>query len=1355
MSAEQHKPQSAVATQRQTPQSGARKFRPFSRLFKLTTRLAFGLLILFAVYVTVGRLVMGILTYQADAVAAQLSQSLNMQVAIEGLRGSWSWFSPALEVQGLRVTPAQTAEPHTHGVARAELSLDPFRSLLERRAVITRITVNGLDLAVQQNANGGWTLAGLVGGQPDVARRVQNFVLNTQLVALTESTISIKPLNAAEIRLEALDLTLRNDIDGEHELAAQVHVNGQVSPSHLALTMDGAPGGDFAAAVYADVADLELLPLITSYLPAGWNWQAANTSAAVWAQFDQTGLQAIRGKLTDTRVQATETAGAHQIDLQNAATTFVLNRARGDSAADGWSIALQDIGFDWQQSPWQLPALQLRLAADTTGQFTLQASQLDLAMLTQIVQNSVPMPASAASALQTLSPRGLMQNVVITSALDGSYPAGFLLRGNLQEVAVDAWQGAPAGSGINGYVQADNTGGFVELDSQDFTIHLPQLFAQPWHYDHINSRVSWQLDNGDVRIQSTVIDLTNSSLKGRVQFELYNTRNSQNVRESDLSVLVGMLDMDVAARAAYLPTLPNLREPMVWLEGALQGGRLSNNGFILRTSTIKGAPPAAKTTASWYNIKNGQLKFLPEWAALEGITGHVEARDADINVSTTAGSIAGMRLQPTTATVRPATTGGSLVTVKGTATTDTATGLDFLRTSPVHDNIGSFLDNWQSSGNLAIDLDLAIPLGANPDPDTINVVVHSTASELIMPDYDLTIGDINGEISYSSSYGLNASALTARLFDAPLAANITTLGADASEREIRVSGTGSLNMTALQLWPGQSEFVSKLLAFMPGDFNYSADLTIPSAANTTANTTRLELKSDLVGVANLLPEPMSKDPDSPANVELRLGFGEDQDILNVRYGDFLSGEIVLDAGGIQRGQLYFGDLNRNFTIRQSDANVPGLLVNGDIGTFNFEEWQSVANSFRTGDQSARALADYLRLVDINTEKLLIFGQQLDAINVQVRHENGAWHIYAQNALVAGNFALPDDSNMPWLVNLDYLRFPPRPEPPAEADVAAEEIDALENVNPAELPPVNFATKELSIGPSTLGAFAFELRPGPRGATISNFTMNAADAHISDLAETGGANIDWRYANGQHTSSFTGLFAAGNLAQVLPAWGNDANVESQTARFGGNLQWSGSPLAFSLKKASGQLDMHITKGRFVDIEAGSAKLFGALNFDSLIRRLQLDFSDLFQSGFAFDNIDGNMNFNQGVVTTNDVISIIGPSSNITINGEINLPLQTIAADMQVQIPLGQNISMLAGMLGAWPIALSTYIASKIFQEQLEDFTTIIYRLDGPWDAPEAGFEPPPEAQVLPESGPAASDALPAGEIPPRNSAQPIP
>ena len=144
----------------------------------------------------------------------------------------------------------------------------------------------------------------------------------------------------------------------------------------------------------------------------------------------------------------------------------------------------------------------------------------------------------------------------------------------------------------------------------------------------------------------------------------------------------------------------------------------------------------------------------------------------------------------------------------------------------------------------------------------------------------------------------------------------------------------------------------------------------------------------------------------------------------------------------------------------------------------------------------------------------------------------------------------------------------------------------------------------------------------------------------------------------------------------------------------------------------------------------SRLLGAFNFDSLVRRLELDFSDLYQRGFAFDTIRGQLGFTDGVVRFNTPLVIDGPSSRISIEGEINLPRETIAADMQVRIPLGENISMLAGLLGAWPIALSTYLASKIFADQVEDFTTILYRLDGPWSNPQAGFAPPEEVEVAP-------------------------
>ena len=85
----------------------------------------------------------------------------------------------------------------------------------------------------------------------------------------------------------------------------------------------------------------------------------------------------------------------------------------------------------------------------------------------------------------------------------------------------------------------------------------------------------------------------------------------------------------------------------------------------------------------------------------------------------------------------------------------------------------------------------------------------------------------------------------------------------------------------------------------------------------------------------------------------------------------------------------------------------------------------------------------------------------------------------------------------------------------------------------------------------------------------------------------------------------------------------------------------------------------------------------------------------------------------------VVDENGPAANAVA------PAETIAADMQVRIPLGENLSMLAGLLGAWPIAVSTYLASKIFADQVEDFTTIIYRLEGTWENPQAGFEAPSE------------------------------
>ncbi len=148
------------------------------------------------------------------------------------------------------------------------------------------------------------------------------------------------------------------------------------------------------------------------------------------------------------------------------------------------------------------------------------------------------------------------------------------------------------------------------------------------------------------------------------------------------------------------------------------------------------------------------------------------------------------------------------------------------------------------------------------------------------------------------------------------------------------------------------------------------------------------------------------------------------------------------------------------------------------------------------------------------------------------------------------------------------------------------------------------------------------------------------------------------------------------------------MESQNASFTSNLQWSGSPAAFDLDKVIGNVRVAIRNGRFVDVDSGSSRLFGAFSLDSLVRRLQLDFSDLYERGLAYDNIDGRLDFNDGIVRSNGEFVIAGPSSRITIDGELDLVNETIDANM-------------------------------------DEFTTVVYRLEGPWDNPVSGFEPSEE------------------------------
>jgi uncharacterized protein YhdP len=148
-------------------------------------------------------------------------------------------------------------------------------------------------------------------------------------------------------------------------------------------------------------------------------------------------------------------------------------------------------------------------------------------------------------------------------------------------------------------------------------------------------------------------------------------------------------------------------------------------------------------------------------------------------------------------------------------------------------------------------------------------------------------------------------------------------------------------------------------------------------------------------------------------------------------------------------------------------------------------------------------------------------------------------------------------------------------------------------------------------------------------------------------------------------------------------------------------------------------MSLANGRIVESgnSANILRLFGILNFNTIVRRLKLNFTDLVEKGVAYDTLDASFLINDGIAYTDKPLSLEGPSADLKLNGELNLAQQTINAKMDVVLPLTSNVPIAAVLLGAPQIAGAVFIIDKLIGDKLEKVSTLTYQLNGPWAEPE--------------------------------------
>jgi uncharacterized protein (TIGR02099 family) len=190
----------------------------------------------------------------------------------------------------------------------------------------------------------------------------------------------------------------------------------------------------------------------------------------------------------------------------------------------------------------------------------------------------------------------------------------------------------------------------------------------------------------------------------------------------------------------------------------------------------------------------------------------------------------------------------------------------------------------------------------------------------------------------------------------------------------------------------------------------------------------------------------------------------------------------------------------------------------------------------------------------------------------------------------------------------------------------------------------------------------------------------------------------------------------NAGQLLTRFGMPGVLRGGTGQLQGALTWQGSPLKLDKPTLSGNMNLNLGRGQFLKADPGIAKLLGVLSLQSLPRRLLLDFRDVFQSGFGFDEVKGRAQIQKGVLNTRD-LTMRGPTASVLMEGEADIVRET--QDLQVVVVPELD----AGALSLWAgltnpvLGLASYVAQRVFGDAVSGATVRAFHVTGPWKDPE--------------------------------------
>jgi uncharacterized protein (TIGR02099 family) len=1279
--------------------------------------------ILLATYVSVGRYYISFLGDYEQYFEEWVKANHDISLKLKGLEGDWIRLSPIMRVDSLELFSVDEEVEPVAVIHDLDITIDVLASLYSRRLQFQKIALSHISLTLEEYEEKRWRMHGIPVAEEQPETDVfLNMLLDLRRVNLDGAQTRLLPYKKPAIEINMLGIQFGND-DGFRRFKGKLYSDEKRPFANFIVEAEGDPRfmDQFTGKAWLDFNEMKLGKLALVANLFGVDITGQNITGQVWGEWQSGGLARFEGRVDLPLLDLEKLTGKEIKPLKQLHADFFLS-----GGVNGrWDLNFKKLNYEWYEHVWLLENLRFQQRGPEPGLLNLSIESLNLDSVSEFLIASKLLPERGHDVVKTMHPHGELKNLHIDLPLTEEQKDQFKLAAELEDVSVKPWSGAPGGESITGAIAITRAGGHVRLDTGNFSMSFPRIYHHALDYDQANGDVFWKVNESGLQVSSDNIRLVDGETVANGAF-LLDRPNSDQHRDPSIFLDIGLMNAPAEQKNKYLPYFLD-KALLQWLDDAILDGQINEAGFAYR-GLLKSDPGqgGARSVQLYFDVADVELKYQQDWPALNNVNGLVAIDDGRTVVTADSGAVFDSQLRDTRVEVYEK--GGSkkrYLAIDAGIDGPLRDALSILRESPLRNQVGPVLDDWQAEGRMTAMLDLDIPLKGltREEAGDINVDVVLEGNSLAIPEQKLIFDSLRGTVRYSGERGLFADNLQAQWLGKPVSATIGT-PREYGENFLTVSMSGKVSIEGLSGWVDQP-----FSSFAEGELEYAAKLQVLGQGKA-----HLNVDSNMIGVTFNLPAPFAKPPENemPLAIDYAIG-GEDQ-VMKIRFPNtanlfLMFREERLAAGFVSLGEQWPKPV---LTERQ-------LVISGYIEQVVVSEWQEVIDRYGAaqGGQAGELELDtgglVVALLDLDIGSLYAYGKQLNQIEVNLVEGDDYTRLVLRSNDIDGSISMSKEPDIPHEAAFNFVHLDPffngAEEDQPAAETTPDEEETLEQVDFSELPFIRFNSAAVYVDGEDFGSWSFIMKPDDNSVLVDELIATVRGISISGVPEedkeaAGGARLQWQRSEGLETTSFSGQLATSDLKAVWARWGYPESMESKRASLVINSTWGGSPLDIAVDDMVGSMALDVRKGQILNISkstSGTLRVLGILNFGELIRRVTSGFGYLYKKGMSFDDITGSFDLQKGLIKTREPLRVSSPSSSFRIEGDIDLNDDALDMEMVATLPVGQNLPWIAALAGGLPVAAGAYVANKLFEKEVGKLSSAVYTVRGSLSEPEVKFK----------------------------------